>query len=204
MEGKFDEGVDLVARGILTEREAGLLVSAAGRAQQFAFIGRRSGDLVAAELLLRESFEELERLGDRAFQSTLALELAEVLHLQGKAADEVRALCDLARERSFPEDLVNFVYLDALEARILARDGRADDAERHARHALELAETTDFFAIRGMRARLPLVEVLLLRGREDEARQLATEAVALHDAKGDVTGVAAIRRHLRELDVGIG
>lgn len=54
-----------------------------------------------------------------------------------------------------------------------------------------------------MRARLPLVEVLLLSGRDDEARQLAMEAVALHEAKGDVTGVAAIRRHLRELDVGI-
>ena len=198
MEGRVDEGRELLRTGWRTIRDAGHVVNAAGTAQRFAFVERRAhGPDVEqrVESALREGFDVLEALGDRAYFSTVALDLATTLVRQGRE-DESRALCALAREITLPDDLVNFVYLDAIEALLAAREGRFEEAERLARRNVERSETTDFFAVRGMRARETLAEVLALGGRTDEAREVASQAIALHDAKGDVAGAAALRAQL--------
>jgi len=203
MEGRVDQGRALLERGQRTIREAGMLVSAAGNVQRFAFLERRAGGPDAAERverLLRESFDELERLGDRTFLSTVALELAQCLVRQGRD-DEARALGALASERTLSEDTVNFFYLDETEAHLAAHQGRLDDAERLARRGLEWAETTDFFDLRGMRARGTLAEILALRGKRGEAAAVVTEALAIHEAKGDAAGVAVLRAQLARADV---
>ena len=201
MEGRIDEARELMLSGWRTLRDAGHLVSAAGNAQRFHLIERRAGGPEVEqriERVVREGYEVLERLGDRSFLPTLALDLALCL-LRQERVDEARRYWEIGRERSLPNDIVNFVFTDAVEALMLAREGLLDDAVRVAGRGLEHAETTDFFNVRGMRAREPLARVLWLAGKHDGARRVASEAVAIHEAKGDVAGAAAVRDLLAPL-----
>ena len=82
--------------------------------------------------------------------------------------DEIETLCATGRAYTTAEDLVNFVYLDMIEGCLCARRGQHEKAEERVRRALALAETTDFYWIRGT-ARLFLSEALALAGRVGEA-----------------------------------
>jgi len=203
MSGEVDEGRELLERGIGMFREAGMVVAAAGMCMRLAFIARRSGDLVMEERVLASGFDELDRLGDRSFGTTVALEFARCLYDQGRY-DEAAALCVRARESTLSEDLANFVMVDSIEGALLAREGRVDEAERVGRRGLELAETTDLFQIRGMYARSGLAEVLSLAGKRGEASATAAEAIAIHDDKGDVTGSAFLRRRFESMGIEVG
>jgi class 3 adenylate cyclase/tetratricopeptide (TPR) repeat protein len=202
MEGRLDEAREDISRSLRTTRDAGSLVSAAGYAQLAAFVERRAGDVVAEERCLREGLEELERLGDRFFYSTVALELAGCLVRQ-ENVEVARALCGTARERTLPEDTVNFIFLNEVESYIAAKAGDLDEGERLARQAVDLAETTDFFQLRGMRSRGALAEILALRGETDEAATVAAEAIAHHENKGDVAGVAVLRKHFADIGLAV-
>jgi len=205
MEGRVEEARELLVGGWRTIRDAGHTMNAAGSVQRFAFIERRAGDDgidQRIEAVLRDGFDALERVGDRAFLPTVALELASCLVRQERD-DEALSLLALARERTLPEDTVNFIYLSAIEAMLAARQGRLEEAEQLARRSLDLAETTDFFALRGMRARGTVAEILALCGKHDEAAAVAAEAIALHDAKGDVAGVASLREQLTRAGVSV-
>jgi tetratricopeptide (TPR) repeat protein len=198
MNGDVDEGRELLRRGWRTIRDAGHLLNAAGTVQRFAFVERRAGgpDVEQRiEAIVREGFEQLQLLDDRSFLPTVALDLAQCVMRQGRV-EEAKMLCTFARERSLPDDSINFVYLDIAEAHIAAGGGRHEEAERLARRGVELADRTDFFAVRGMRRRGSMSEVLWLAGKEEEATTVASEALAFHEAKGDVTGVAALREQL--------
>jgi class 3 adenylate cyclase/tetratricopeptide (TPR) repeat protein len=205
MEGRVDEARVLLRGGWQTIRDAGMLLTAAGSVQRFAFAERRAPEPDVeqrVESVLREGFDVLERLDDRSFLPTVALELAQSLVRQGRD-EEARALCALARERTLAEDMVNFVYLDGTEAHLAARDGRLEDAERLARSGFERAETTDFFALRGMRAGATLAEILQLAGKSDEAAAVGSKAIGFHDAKGDVAGAAVLREQLERAGIEV-
>jgi len=198
MEGRVDEGRELVRSGWRTIRDAGHTLNAAGISQRFAFVERRAGgpDVEQRiETVLREGFEQLRSLDDRGFLPTVALDLAHCAVRQNRF-DEARELCTFARERTLSDDLINFLYLDLVEAHIAAEEGRLEEAERLARHGVELADTTDFFGARGMRARGALAEILQLAGKEDEAHSVAVAGMAFHEEKGDVAGGAALREEL--------
>jgi len=206
MEGRVDEGRDLVRSGWRTIRDAGHALNAAGNAQRFAFVERRAqaSDVEQRiEIVLREGFEQLLRLDDRSFLPTVALDLAQCVMRQGRF-DEARELCAFARERTLPDDLINYVYLDGTEAHIAAHDRRLEEAERLARHGVELADTTDFFTVRGMRARGTLAEILRLAGKDEEARSVAAAGMAFHEGKGDIAGAAALREQLDRAGVEVG
>jgi class 3 adenylate cyclase len=203
MEGDVDDGRQLVQRGWRTIADSGQVLNAAGNVQRMAFIERRAGDRDAerrVEDVLRRGFEELERLDDRSYLPTVALDLAHCLVCQGRDED-ARALCELARERTLPVDTVNFIYLDGTDALLAARQGRLAEAEALARRGWARAETTDFFTIRGMRALGILAEVLSVAGKPDEAMRTGIAALAEHERKGDVSGVAALRERLAQAGV---
>jgi len=190
------------ARGLgLSRRE--FLVSAAGTALTLGNIERRAGDLEAEQRALRAGYDELDRLGDRYFFPTVALCLADSLYRQPpEDYSEVEALCAIARERTTSEDLVNFVYLDAIEACLLARSERFDNAVALARRGLELAETSDLVDPTN-KTRVLVAETLVLAGHSDEAAEVGASAASAAQAKGDVSGVAWIRRRLREVGVAV-
>jgi class 3 adenylate cyclase/tetratricopeptide (TPR) repeat protein len=198
--GSLDEARALVAQGVQTFRDAGLLVTAAGWSMSQSEIERRAGDVEGQVHVLRRALEELERLGDRFFFATVALSLAGALVDHRGDEKEIEALCAVARERTIPGDLANFIWLDWVESRLLAMRGRLDEAEARARHALESSEETDHFLMRA-RSRLALAEILHRAGQQDQAQSVASEAVAIHEAKEDVTGAAWWRGYLA--DVGM-
>jgi class 3 adenylate cyclase len=197
--GRLDEARELHERGVAIYRDAGLTVSAAGWAMSSSVLERRAGDAEAEERMLRESYEELRGLSDRFFLPTVAAYLAEALANRfGDEHEEIDELLSLIRERSISGDLVNFVALDAVGGRMLARRGQIDDALALARRGLEAADTTDLFDLLG-RARLCLGEVLARAGARAELDRLAPETVAIYEGKGDVTGAAWMRSRFEDL-----
>ena len=201
MQGDVDRGWELVRRGAAMFRDAGLAVTAAGMAMGEARVAVMAGDLQAAEHVLRSALEVLERFGDRGFHPTIALELALLLYSQGRY-EEVEALCSTGRDLTAAHDLINFVYLDMLEGCLYAQRGQHVDADERLRRAIALAETTDFYWLRGS-AQLFMAEALLLAERRAEASEAAVVGLAHFDAKGDKTGAASARERLGVLGIEI-
>ena len=204
MKGDFGLARELVGGARQEYHDAGVLVIAGGMSMSEAWIELRAGDvgdLAAAEGELRDGLALLQQIGDRAFRPTVAVNLADLLYGRGRY-DEARKLCAEARATTEEDDVVNFVLCDAIEGGLLAREGRLDEAEARARHAVTLTEGIDFREARAI-ARRYLAEVLLLAGRTDEARALAAESLAIREAKGDVTGAARARELFARLGLQV-
>ena len=166
MQGEIERARELARGGRQAYFDAGLLMTAGGMSMGEAEVERRAGDDGRAEEVLREGVELLERVGDRSYYPTAALQLALCLYDQERH-EEVEHLCEVAREATGADDLINFVELEGLEGGLLARRGSHDEAEVHAQRAVALAETTDFYFARAW-ARLMLAETLAsLAGRMD-------------------------------------
>jgi class 3 adenylate cyclase/tetratricopeptide (TPR) repeat protein len=191
MQGDFEQARELYARGRDFYRSAGMATSAGGVTMHGAWIEEHAGDLAAWEEALRTGYEELERIGNRNFLSTVAAYLAQCLYLQGRF-DEVAAMCPLIRELSPPGDLINFVYADALEGCLHAHADRHEEARSLVGSAVERVETTDFVFARA-EIRLWHAETLALAGDTAEAARSAALAITLLDDKGDLTGAARAR-----------
>jgi tetratricopeptide (TPR) repeat protein len=202
-QGFVEEGRELLERGRETFRQAGLHVSAGGWAMSHSEIEWRAGDFEAQERVLREGVETLDRLGDQFFFSTVALRLADCL-LQTRAPDntEVAGISRVARERTLEADLVNFVYLDGIEARRLAYAGSTKSGIQLARSAAATADETDNFDVRS-HAWYAFAETLLLAEELGEAGRAAARSVEIRAAKGDVAGAAALERRYAELGIVI-
>jgi tetratricopeptide (TPR) repeat protein len=194
MRGDIDEGRELNTSARKTLREAGLFTASAGVLMGRGWIEERADDSAAAERAMREGMDEFERLNDRGFRSTLAVNLADFLLYEGRV-DEAREVTALARELTAPDDVTNLVHLHFLDGALLAHDGWLEDAETEGRRAVDLADTTDHVDQRAT-ARVYLAITLARAGRRAEAVSLANEGLALIEAKGDVTGHALARRRL--------
>ena len=200
-QGETGKARELHARGRAMLEDAGMLVSAAGWAMSESEIEWRAGDLDAQERSLRASVEVLDKLSDQFFFSTVALCLVNALLLRRPPDDEeVAALCAVARERTLPGDLVNFVYLDGIEGRRLVHAGTAEKGIRLSQQAAETADTTDNFDVRS-HAWYTLAETLVLAGEPEEAARAAAKSREIRSAKGDVAGVAVLERRFAELGV---
>jgi class 3 adenylate cyclase/tetratricopeptide (TPR) repeat protein len=201
MQGDFEQARELYAFGRDFYRSAGMTVSAAGVTQHGAWIEQRAGDIAAWEKLVRSGFDELQALGNRAFMSTTAVWLAHCLYFQGRY-HEVRELCAIVREQSPADDIVNFVYADALEGCLLAHEGRHENAEAQIRSALARIETGDFFFATSA-IRLFHAETQFLAGDSVAAALSAAMGLEVLDSKGDVTGAARERERLADLGIEV-
>jgi tetratricopeptide (TPR) repeat protein len=194
MSGDIDRGRELQAIARQTLGNAGLHTASASTAMARGWIEERAGDFARAEEVMREGMDELERLNDRSFRSTLAVNLADCLFYQGRF-DEVGPVLELARELTAYDDVTNLIHLHLLEGGLLALDGRLEEAEAEGRRAVELADTTDHVDQRAT-ARFYLAITLARAGRDTEAAALASEGLGLIAAKGDVTGLVVARNRL--------
>jgi tetratricopeptide (TPR) repeat protein len=201
MQGDFEQARELYAFGQDFYRSAGMVVSAAGVKMHGAWIESRAGDLAAQEELLRSGADELKALGNQAFFSTVAVYLAACVYMQDRF-DEVRELCAVGREASPPDDLINFVYADALEACLLSREDRHEEAEALLRHAVDRVETTDFFFARS-EVQLLHAETLFRAGDPAAASRAATVGIAFLEEKGDVAGAARAAERLDALGIAL-
>jgi tetratricopeptide (TPR) repeat protein len=101
-----------------------------------------------------------------------------------------------------PEDLVNFVYADALEGCVLARRGLHEEALTTLAHALELVETTDYAFARAD-VRFYMADAQTRLGNADEAAAAASDALAILDEKGDLAMAVRFRERLGALGVAL-
>ena len=139
-----------------------------------------AGDLAAAERRLRAGYLALEEMGDRAFRPTTAAHLADAVYAQGRD-DDAKRLTEISR------------------AKVIARQGRIDEAEDLAREAVTISASTDFLNTRAD-ALVDLARIHHQAGRLDEKNAAVAEGIALYEQKGNRVAAGKARTDLAILD----
>jgi hypothetical protein len=98
----------------------------------------------------------------------------------------------MAADAGAADDIVTQVIWRGVKAKVLAHDGRCEEAEALARDAVALVAPTDLLSHRGD-AMLDLAEVLRTCSRTDEYQSVAETALSLYEKKGNVVGAARAR-----------
>ena len=156
-----------------------------------------AGDLDAAERLLRAGYLALEKMGDRAFRPTTAAYLAEALYAQGRD-EEAGPLTEISEQLAAREDLLTQVVWRRVRAKVMARQGRVDEAEDLAQEAVTISESTDFLNTHAD-ALVDLAQIHRRAGRLDEARTAIAKGLALYEEKGNFVAVERTRGDLAVL-----
>jgi class 3 adenylate cyclase/tetratricopeptide (TPR) repeat protein len=197
MRGDVEKGRALHRQGIERLIELGALIRRAGRSMVGAEIELLAGDPAAAEAELREGFRLLDEMGEKALLSTVAFNLGEALYLQGRyeKADE---LTRVSEDLAPPDDIASQVGWRALRAKILARRGELEQAERLSTEALRLIEQTDALSHHAD-VLVSRAEVLRAAGHTEEAKGALEDGIRLYETKGIVPAVERTRALLSEL-----
>jgi tetratricopeptide (TPR) repeat protein len=154
-----------------------------------------AGDPLAAERELREGYETHLAM-QSSYRSTTALLLAESLYAQGRY-EEAEMLVEQAAATALDDDLFDQVFLRIIGAKLRARRGEFDTAERLSQEAKEFAPSWD--------ARLTgeilvgRAEVLILAGKADEAAEALGEAVRLYEERRAGPLAERARKQLEQL-----
>jgi class 3 adenylate cyclase/tetratricopeptide (TPR) repeat protein len=196
--GNVEEARHHIQEGRRLLRELGLHVLAAATSHAAGYIELVAGRPHAAEAALREGYTELARMGEKAYLSTVAVDLAEALYRLDELA-EAESFTRISEISADPTDLSSQIGWRSVRAKVLARRGRLGEAERLARDAVTLAEGTDYLDESGD-AVSDLAEVLLLAGRRREARDALAGALELYEQKGNLVHADRARRMLAELN----
>ena len=132
-----------------------------------------------------------EQLGLTPNLSTEGAHLAEVL-LGRDQVDEARAWLEKAEQHAEPGDVSAQFSCRVARARLAVLGGDLVAAERAAREAVELVDSTDALNQRAT-VRLTLAHVLDAAGRHDEAATVRATALELFEAKGNLVAADATR-----------
>jgi tetratricopeptide (TPR) repeat protein len=193
MRGRFDVARDLVLQAKVSAQEYGLQVLLDSHT---AVIGGSiellAGEAAAAERELRPACEGLERVGELGFLASAAPLLADALFMQGRDEEGLEVTERWTPERlTAPEDADAQVGWRRVRAKLLARRGDFEEAERLGREATAIASATDFLPLRAD-AVADLAVVLRLAGRPEEAAAATREAIRLYEWKGNIAAAARL------------
>jgi tetratricopeptide (TPR) repeat protein len=197
MRQRFGEARELLAAADAAAAEFGETVWRVGGGMAAWEVETLAGDASAAESAARHTCQLLEELGDTAFRSLAAGQLAASLYALGRL-DEAGSWTQSAQELASRDDVVSHMLWRQVRAKLLARAGRFADAERHAREAVALGEETDMLNWHA-HALTDLAEVYVLAGRPEEGRAQLEQALALYERKGNLISAARARAALDEL-----
>jgi class 3 adenylate cyclase/tetratricopeptide (TPR) repeat protein len=187
MRGRFDDGRALIAQARSMLDDIALTVWMAGPLTQMAaWTELLAGDAAAAERQLRWGVDTLKEIGELAWLSTVAGILAEALYAQGRY-DEAEEFIQVSAETAGSDDAYSQGLLRSVRAKIHARRGEAEDAERSGREAVAIAETTDFLFLHAF-ALASLGEALQLVGRPEAGEPVLADALRVCEQKGYVVG----------------
>jgi class 3 adenylate cyclase/tetratricopeptide (TPR) repeat protein len=195
--GSIEEGRRLVDEARAIVQELGLMIEYWSSTQLVARVALLAGDVDQAAGALREGCDELETLGETAFLSTMAAELAEIEMLRGDRTEAERWM-HIAEQTAAPGDLASQTFIEIARGHLLA-DSDAEDSARHLSAAVRLVDQSD--------APLWRTEVRLSAARSlgpthrKEAITLTREAHELAEAKGLLVLVDQARELLDELGV---
>jgi class 3 adenylate cyclase/tetratricopeptide (TPR) repeat protein len=196
MDGDFELARSVLATSSGVFEELGQTLNSAV-SHVDAIVEMLAGDPVAAERGLRTGFGALEEMGERAYLSTTAAYLAQVIVAQGRD-EEAERFTELSEELAAGYDLATQAMWRGVRAKILARRGVASEAEHLAREAVTLADQTDLLNTRAD-AVIDLAHVLQEADRLDEARKAASSGLSLYEQKGNVVAAERARAHLARL-----
>ncbi len=158
----------------------------AGVSHLEAFARLLSGRPELAEAPLRADLETLQGMSEGGVLATTTALLAQAVYAQGRVA-EAGELCRAIDARAVEHDTLTLAIWHGVHAKVLAREGRGDEAETLARQAVALLEPTDLLSLKAD-AMLDLAEVL-----NTGTDQLVADAVALYERKGNTTAAARAR-----------
>jgi predicted ATPase/class 3 adenylate cyclase len=156
-----------------------------------------AGDLAAAETRLRAGYGALEEMEDRAFLPTTAAHLAQAIYGQGRD-EEARRFTEISEQLAARDDLLTQVVWRSARARIVAGEGRLDEADELALEAVRISESTDFLNTRAD-ALLDLAQIRRQAGRLEEASAAAAQGLALYEQKGNSVAARKTRDHFAVL-----
>jgi class 3 adenylate cyclase/tetratricopeptide (TPR) repeat protein len=184
IQGRLEEGRALIERSRAIQADLGLAWGLAGVAFVVGNVGWLTGDLETAEQETRAGIAAYADMGERGRQSSLIVQLADIVYDQGRIAEAGR-LAEEAAAIAAADDVQPNVGARRIRGRVLARNGELAEGERLVREAVALSETTDFLDVQTV-TRLDLAEVLTVADRAGEARPLIEQAIALARRKGNV------------------
>jgi ATP/maltotriose-dependent transcriptional regulator MalT len=144
-----------------------------------------------AEVPLRAGIERLAAIGDGELLATTLAMLAQAVYAQGDL-EEADQLCRMAAGAGAEEDIVTQVVWRGVKAKLLAHEGRCEEAETLARSAVALVDATDLLSHRAD-AMLDLAEVLRTCAASDTYQDTVLAALSLYEQKGNVVGAARAR-----------
>jgi tetratricopeptide (TPR) repeat protein len=197
MDGRVAEAQDLCARADTRLQELGMTLWMAAHSEFAWHVEMLADDLAAAEQQARRGCAVYEEMESPTGLGLCAGMLAQTLCARGREEEAARWV--EVSERNMPSDGIS---VDGgarrwrqVRAKIFARNGDADQAERMARQAVAIAEQTD--SLRGQAdALLDLAEVLELGDRAGEAAAATARALDLHKRKGIVVMVERAQKQL--------
>jgi class 3 adenylate cyclase len=163
-------------------------------AMQAPEIERLAGDPARALEFSKLGCAMFEEAGERSWLST-ALGFAGQAYYELGDLDNAIEAANRAAELGASDDVVTQMLVRQVKAKVLARRGDLEQAERLAREAVELGDTVDMPAAKG-EAYEDLGHVLYLAGKTAEAERAVERAVEIYDAKGAVAMRYRARRML--------
>lgn len=193
--GEFEEGIRLIADARAMQQELGLMIEYWSSSQLVANVAILAGDIAGAARELRQGCEQLEALGETAYLSTMAGELAEIEMRRGDRTESERWL-RVAERTAAPGDLASQTFIEIARGQLQA-DTDGDGSARHLNAAVRLVDRADAPLWR-TQVRLSAARTLGPSHRDD-AIALAREAHDLAEAKGLLVLVDQARALLVEL-----
>ena len=163
-------------------------------AMQAPEIERLAGDPAKAVEFSKLGCAMLEEAGERSWLST-ALGLAGEAYYDLGDLDNAMEAANRAAELGASDDVLTQMLVRQVKAKVLARRGDLEQAERLAREAAELSDPVDIVLAKG-EAYEDLGHVLYLAGKTAEAQRAVERAVEIYDAKGAVAMSERARRML--------
>ncbi len=195
MQGRLDEAEDMIESSKRIMEALGEYIHIVHFWWGFVFLWK--GDPAQAELELHGPYEALKKVSEKSHFSSLTHAYAAVAYALGRYEDAER-LTRECEEASRANDVHSQILWRAIRAKVLARRGHFDEAERLARESVALAESSDFL-IAHADAVADLAEVLELAGRIDEAARALEDAIKQYELKGNSLAAATCRDRLHAL-----
>jgi ATP/maltotriose-dependent transcriptional regulator MalT len=197
MRGDFERARALSGAARERTRELGQRLFAAGLAMEACEIEFSAGNREDAAEIALAGCARLEELGERGWLSTLAGQAAQILYALDRA-DEAWHWTEVAEQAGSRDDVITQLLILQVRAKVLARRGGYADAERLARNAVALSNSTDMLNEQADTL-VDLAEVLNLAGRREQAAEALTTARKLYAEKGHLVAVTRTQSLLAEL-----
>jgi len=197
MQGRFDEARALLDQARATHEELSTPLELAVVAFWSGPLELLADNPAAAERDLGAAREYLEARGEKGWLSTIAAMHGVALYAEGRL-DEAAEAAHIGRDASTSDDYDAQAFWRCVDAQVIARRGRFDEAEALAREAVAQIDRSDELNNQAQ-VRLGLVEVLRLAGQPEKAIEALDEALARFEQKGNIVRIETSRALRDEL-----